>query len=58
MVLSSKHQDARAAMCALVQGRGLAMDEEDPKFPALVAKVAWLIAEAMAAERIRRTRGR
>lgn len=54
--LSNRAQEAQSAMHALVQSRGLAMDEEDPLFPALVAKIAWLIADAMAAERIRRSR--
>lgn len=57
MVLSSKVQDARAAMCALIESRALPYREDEPGFPAAVAALAWAIAEAMAAERIRRTRG-
>jgi hypothetical protein len=57
VALSNRAQDARSAMCALVMARGLSIDEMDPGYPALIAKVAWLIADAMADERVRRQRG-
>jgi hypothetical protein len=55
--LSNKAQDARSAMCALVESRSLSIREDEPEFPAHVAQIAWLIADAMAAERIRRQGG-
>lgn len=44
-------------MCALIESRSLSVREDDPEYPGHVARLAWAIADAMAAERIRRTRG-
>ena len=46
--------DARSAMCALIESRGIAMREDDPEFPKAVAALAWLVADAMQAERKKR----
>lgn len=58
MILSNRSQDARSAMCALIESRALPYREDEPEFPAQVAKLAWAIADAMAAERIVRARGK
>lgn len=47
--------DAREAMAALIESRSLSLREDDPSFPAHVAEVAWSIADAMRAERTKRT---
>lgn len=49
-----RDQDARSAMGGLLAGRGLSLNETDPKYPDEVAKLAFDIAEAMAEERDRR----
>ena len=55
MLLSNKAHDARTAMCALIESRALSVREDDPEYPAAVARLAWDIADAMAEERARRT---
>jgi hypothetical protein len=56
-LLTNKAQDARSAMCALIEARSLSVREDDPEFPKHVAQLAWDIADAMQVERIRRSRG-
>lgn len=46
--------DARAAMAALIESRSLSMHETEKGFPQDVAETAWLIADAMRAERSKR----
>ena len=53
---TNKVHDARCAMGALITGRSLPVREDEPEFPTAVAKLAWDVAEAMEAERSRRSR--
>lgn len=55
--LSNQVHDARSAMQALIESRSLSIREDEPTYPAVVARLAWAIADAMAAERRNRTRG-
>lgn len=57
LMLAIESLDAREAMSALIGARALAWQEDDPSFPAEVAKLAWRIADAMAVERAARQRG-
>lgn len=50
VLLSNKASDARAAMAALISSRSFSIREDEPDYPAYVAKVAWEIADAMADE--------
>lgn len=50
-LLSNKTTDAREAMTALISSRSLSVREDEPEYPALVAAIAWRIADAMADER-------
>jgi hypothetical protein len=43
--------DARAAMAALIESRSMPYREEEPSYPLALAQLAWLIADAMQAER-------
>lgn len=54
LLLSNKANDARTAMCAIIESRGLSVREDDPEYPAAVARLAWAIADAMADERAAR----
>ncbi len=44
-------QDAREAMGALIESRSMPYREDEQSFPQALAALAWLIADAMAAER-------
>jgi hypothetical protein len=46
--------DARAAMAALIESRSMPYREDEKSFPQAVAQLAWLIADAMQAERVGR----
>ena len=58
LLLSNKANDARSAMCALIESRALPMQPNEAGFAAAVARIAWGIADAMADERALRTAGR
>jgi GMP synthase PP-ATPase subunit len=58
VVMSNRTQDARAAMAALIESRSLSMHEGEKGYAELVAARAWEIADAMAAERTKRTGGK
>lgn len=57
LLLTHKAGDARAAMAALIESRGLSIREDEPGYSKAVAKLAWSIADAMAEEHIRRASG-
>ena len=57
LLLTHKAGDARAAMAALIESRSLSVREDEPGYPKAVAKLAWLIADAMAEEHIKRASG-
>ena len=57
LLLTHKAGDARAAMAALIEARGIPLSEQDPGFPEAVARLAWAIADAMADEHIERAGG-
>jgi len=46
--------DARAAMTALIESRSMPYREDEKTYPQAVAQLAWLIADAMQAERVGR----
>lgn len=53
--LSNRVADAREAMAALIASRSLGIREDDSRYPEAVAELSWAIADAMAAERQKRT---
>lgn len=55
VVMSNRVQDARAAMQAIVASRSLPINESEPGWAAAVAEAAWLIADAMADQRGKRS---
>ncbi len=57
VLLSNKATDARAAMRSLIEARSLDISENDPTFPAALAKLAWVIADAMSVEHLERAKG-
>jgi hypothetical protein len=57
-ILSNHTADAREAMAALINARSLAIREDEPSYPAELARIAWAIADEMSAQRMRRQGGR
>lgn len=55
LLLSNKVNDARTAMCALIESRALPLQPNEAGYAAAVARIAWEVAEAMADERAART---
>lgn len=58
VLMSNRVNDARVAMASLIESRALTVREDDPNFPAHVADLAWRIADAMSAERAKRSGSR
>lgn len=54
-LMSNRVNDARVAMAALIEARALPYNEGEPGFPQAVAELAWQIADAMSAERTKRS---
>lgn len=57
LLLTNKAGDARAAMKALIESRGLQLREDDAGFARAIAKLSWEIADAMAEEHMSRASG-
>lgn len=55
VLMSNRVNDARVAMAALIESRSLSTHEAEESFPQAVAELAWKIADAMSAERTKRT---
>lgn len=55
VLMSNRVNDARVAMAALIESRSLSIHEGEEGFPQAVAELAWRIADAMSAERTKRT---
>jgi hypothetical protein len=58
LLLTHKAVDARAFAAALIESRALSIREDEPGYPAAVAKLAWSLADAMADEHMKRATGR
>lgn len=55
VLMSNRVNDARVAMAALIEARALPVHEGEAGFAEAVADLAWKIADAMSAERTKRT---
>jgi hypothetical protein len=55
VLMSNRVNDARVAMAALIESRAVPFHEGEAGYPQAVAELAWQIADAMSAERTKRT---